>query len=100
MDSPTGFRVTAAQSNGAVVVRVEGDLDLEGAPRLRATLEGLDPPIVLDCANLEFLDSTGIAVLVEARRRFGDGFVIRNIREQQRRVVELVGLHGFFGIEE
>ncbi|MEV5494294.1 STAS domain-containing protein [Nonomuraea fuscirosea] len=50
------------------VVRVVGDLDVAGAPRLRAELEqALAAPVnlIVDLTEVPFCDSVGLGVLVE-----------------------------------
>jgi anti-sigma B factor antagonist len=56
----------------AVVVMLSGDLDLATAPELRNTLqEALTERkhLILDMADLRFLDSTGIGVLVRIHKK-------------------------------
>jgi len=56
----------------AAVVTLSGDLDLATAPELRNTLqEALTERrhLVLDMADLRFLDSTGIGVLVRIHKK-------------------------------
>ena len=52
----------------ATIVEVDGELDLDSAPRLRAVLDDAvdrgDMRIVVDAANLGFCDSVGLSVLL------------------------------------
>ncbi len=61
------------RTNGAVVVHLVGELDLYNAPQMRASLLELcsEQPerLVVDLANVDFVDSTALGVLVEARTR-------------------------------
>jgi anti-sigma B factor antagonist len=64
--------VIAVEERGdAVVVRLGGELDLYNAPLLRETLLdacGRSPGrIVLDLSEVEFIDSTALGVVIEAR---------------------------------
>ena len=64
----TSQRVT----DTAVIVTLEGDLDLATAPELRTVLhEALTtrPSIVVDMGKLRFLDSTGLGVLVRVHKK-------------------------------
>ena len=51
---------------------LRGEFDLEGAAQVRADLKALSARDgahqLIDCAQLTFIDSTGIAVLLEANR--------------------------------
>jgi anti-sigma B factor antagonist len=77
-----------------------GELDMANATTLSAELEraeGEDPrTITIDMRKLEFIDSTGIAVLVAAHRRLNvGGERIRLVRSEAigvRRVMEVTGL--------
>ena len=55
---------------GDRVIRVGGELDLATVPTLEEELEaaisGPSEQVVVDLSDLEFIDSTGIAVLVRA----------------------------------
>ena len=69
-DHPVG-RVD--RKNGAVVVYLVGELDLYNAPQIRATLLELcsEQPerLVVDLAEVDFVDSTALGVLIEARTK-------------------------------
>ena len=58
-------------SGGAVVVHLEGELDLYNAPEVRTALLELasEQPerLVVDLAEVAFVDSTALGVLIEAR---------------------------------
>ena len=80
------------------VVVVRGEIDMATAPQLRELLNALvdsgTTAIVLDCQQLEFLDSSGIGVLVAARSRLGDGgtLTMNSPPPHVRKVLELTGV--------
>lgn len=85
--------------NGAnATVTITGDVDVATAPELRALLDDLVArgcrEIVLDCRGLEFIDSSGIGVLISARRQLGDDgdLVLDSAREQVRKVLNITGV--------
>ena len=93
------------QKDGTIVLTVSGEADVESAASLRAALAeaaGRKPPaIVLELAGLEFIDSSGISVLVEARLRAaeeGRRFILRNLSAQAARVFTVAGLASKFTI--
>lgn len=60
---------------GCCEIQVEGELDLAVAEQLRQTLERAAEKfqqILINLERCEFLDSTGIAVIVVAHRRMAD----------------------------
>jgi anti-anti-sigma factor len=70
---PTGFSIaTQDGADGKLRVVVRGELDLATAPELEQTLlapieDGRE--VVLDLRELEFMDSSGVRVLVVAHSR-------------------------------
>jgi anti-anti-sigma factor len=48
---------------------VLGDVDMSTVASLRATLESLESDVVVDLAELNFIDSAGLGVLAMQRRR-------------------------------
>jgi anti-sigma B factor antagonist len=61
-------RVSSEQSGDAMIVRAEGELDLHTAPTLQAeidsALETKPPRVVVDLSGVDFMDSTGLSVIV------------------------------------
>jgi anti-sigma B factor antagonist len=100
--SPGSFEATrAVLDDGVRVVSVRGELDLGTAPDLEGPLEQAvadAEPLLLDLSQCDFIDSTGIAMIVRAWQRLdgGDGegtpVVICSGNEQVRRVLEITGL--------
>ena len=77
---PTGFSIaTQDAGDGKVLVLVRGELDLATAPELEATLMGAledGREVVLDLRDLEFMDSSGVRVLVVAHCRARGRFAL------------------------
>ena len=103
--NPAPFEATAAQlDDGVCVVAVRGELDLSTASDLETPLEEViastDASVLIDLSACEFIDSTGIALIVRAWQRLdraadGEGngrVVICSANEQVRRVLEITGL--------
>ncbi len=82
-----------------VVLPITGDLDAAGAAAAHKRLLELSlrpgDQLALDLSELDFMDSTGIRLILQAReyaRRHGAGFVVVRGPEAVMRVLELVGL--------
>jgi anti-sigma B factor antagonist len=73
--------------SGAVVIHLVGELDLYNAPEVRAALLELcsEQPerLVVDLAEVDFVDSTALGVLIEARTK---------LEERQRFLLAAPGL--------
>jgi anti-anti-sigma factor len=99
--SPGSFKASIAElENGIRVVSVRGELDLGTAPELEGPLEeaiGAKEPLLLDLSECEFIDSTGIAMIVRAWQQLCNGHpagmvAICGSAEQVRRMLEVTGL--------
>lgn len=89
-----------------MVVRVSGDVDLATAPRLRASLLDLagrgHRNLELDLRLVDFLDSSGIGVLLGALRRArlaGGSLRIAACGDELRRLLSLLDLEAAFGLD-
>jgi anti-sigma B factor antagonist len=83
--------------DGASVMRLAGELELYNAADLRAALDQAIAPgprcIVIDLALVEFVDSTALGVLIEARSKLGyDGVLLAAPQLETRRTLEVSGL--------
>lgn len=80
---------------GPVVVKLFGDLDIVGAQGLQDDLDAIlasDPGgIVFDVGDLDFMDSSGIALLLRAASKTGS-VDVRNPSPIIRRIIEVTGL--------
>ena len=78
------------------VIQVEGELDMNTAPQLERQLEvPLAAPgsnLVLDLSRCEFIDSTGIALIVRAWQKLDQRFSICGVGNQVKRVLDVTGL--------
>jgi anti-sigma B factor antagonist len=104
--TPSPFEVADEQIGGIRVLSVSGELDLGTAPQLEQPLEAAlaagGSGILIDLSACEFIDSTGIALLVRAWQRLdgesernGNGhsrFALCGVNDQVRRLLELSGL--------
>lgn len=91
-----------ATADEPIVVR--GDIDMATAAQLRTLLDELvdagSSRIVLECRGLEFLDSSGIGVLVSVRKRLGDAgeLVLESPPPHVRKVLDITGVAGHLTI--
>ena len=91
--------VQVTERDGWAVARASGDLDLTTGPRLRETVVGLvvegQPRVVLDLQAVDFIDSTGLGVLVGLLKRTrsqGGDLRLVSTRPGLRKILELTGL--------
>ena len=88
----------SSDDEDATEVVVTGEIDMSTASKLRDLLNGLvdsgSSRILLDCRGLEFLDSSGIGVLVAVRARLGDtgSLTLQSPPAHVRKVLEVTGV--------
>lgn len=93
------------QGDGVLVVA--GELSLAEAPilerHLADALASATSTVVVDLAGVEFIDSTGLSVLVRAQQQASERGVemgVRNPRPQAHRLLSLTGLEERLTIAE
>ena len=99
MSATRSFEVAEADLNGAPGVAIRGEIDLDAVQRLESALDAAirstAGAFVLDLCDLDFLDSSGLRVMLRARARLA-----REERElaivcppgSVRRLFEVVGI--------
>jgi anti-sigma B factor antagonist len=107
-DENSGLRMdpvlSVEQIGEACVVRLGGELDLYNAQKVRdKLLEACSESpkrIVVDLGEVEFIDSTALGVLIEARTKLenGRGFLLAAPGLETRRALQISGLDRHFGV--
>jgi anti-sigma B factor antagonist len=85
------------------VLSLEGEIDLHVSPRVAASLEAMirdkPPRIVVDLSRVNYVDSSGLAVLVEAMQNveeYGGKFALAGLQENVRSIFETARLDQVF----
>jgi anti-anti-sigma factor len=97
-------RMTASEEEpGGVTIILEGELDIASVEVIRRGIEPylVDSPqhVVFDLARLQFMDSSGIALLIEVSNRV-DSVETRHATPIVRRVLEVTGLVDALGVTD
>jgi anti-anti-sigma factor len=95
----SSFHVQVQSADQAAVIVVSGELDLASAPALeeeldRAVTNGADL-VIVDLRELEFIDSTGLGLLIKANRKAeeaGRRFAIVRGQSQVQRLLGVTGI--------
>ncbi|UJA19483.1 STAS domain-containing protein [Thermoleophilia bacterium SCSIO 60948] len=102
----SSFTVEAGYARGVYTLGVVGELDQATVPDLRARIgEAIgtgDGSILIDLSRCDFIDSTGISLLVEAQRKI-DGLERRRLvvccpGAEVRRLLDLTGVGTLLGV--
>ncbi len=92
------------EDGGVLVIALEGDVDLKTSPDARKILLNAvtrNLPIVIDLSGVSYIDSSGVASLIEAfqkARKSGHKFVLAAVSESALRVLNLARMDKVFTI--
>lgn len=99
--------ITTTPTPERYLVSVAGEVDISNVDALRDRIDlALEQPtakITLDFANVSYIDSTGIGVLVGAAHHAAEhekGFEVINAQPNVMRVAQLLGVDREIGITE
>ncbi|MFG2531980.1 STAS domain-containing protein [Streptomyces sp. NPDC048516] len=101
------LHVEIRHHGASAVVTASGELDHHTADLLRESLEGCVDDgyarLVVDCSPLEFMDSTGLNVLLGARLKAeaeGGGVHLAGMQPVVARVFEITGAEAVFTVHD
>jgi anti-sigma B factor antagonist len=108
MAGPTFIEISTRPSGDTTIVDVNGDITLRSTPEVRTVLlellrEKRSARVVVNLAKVRYIDSAGVASLVEALRVSRDmnrGFALFGLSRAARQVLELTRLTKVFEIHE
>ena len=92
-----GFSTEVNATDEATVIHVRGEIDMATAGRLRDVIEphmGPEQTIILDLSEVDFMDSSSLHVLIQARGRLtenGGSLILRNPSRAAHRVLTVGG---------
>ncbi len=105
MDGRLECEVADVRTGEVRAVTVRGEVDLATATDLesvvRTALEEAPDGVVLDLAQLTFIDSSGLRALVALAKdaeSLGTSLALRNLPRHAQRVLELTGLGDWFEV--
>jgi len=85
------------------VLPLEGEIDLHVSPRVSASLgaiiEQKPPRVVVDLSKVSYIDSSGLAVLIEGMQNveaYGGKFIFAGIQDNVKPIFEIARLDQVF----
>lgn len=98
---------TQRHEDGVHTLGLAGEIDLDNSNELRALLaaraEAQEPRLLLDFSEVTYIDSSGLATLVEYVQKalkFGGRLALGGVSERLRTVFDLARLGEIFAIHE
>jgi anti-anti-sigma factor len=106
--SGTDLIPLASEEGGVVTAEIKGEIDLHNSPELRdALLTQLIPhatkKLILNLAQVPYMDSSAIAVFVEALQKLrpaGGTIRLTNLQPRVRGLLEIARLDAIFEMEK
>lgn len=97
------MNVEIKEVNGALECILEGRLDTAASSQFAKDIEPLldnaDKTIVLDCAGLEFISSSGLRLFLSLRKATiakGGDVIIRSVKDEVKQVFTITGFYSLF----
>ena len=98
-------RTPQAAAARPTIIPLEGEIDLHVSPRIAATLTAVvkEKPrnLIVDLAKVSYIDSSGLAILIEAMQsveKYGGKFALASLQENVRPIFEIARLDQVFRI--
>jgi anti-sigma B factor antagonist len=99
------MEITERAEQEIPVIAIKGDVDLASSPKLREHLKAKQaqkcPRLLLDFSDVSYIDSSGLATLIEyfqAVQSFGGKLAIASLSPRVRNVFEIVRLEQIFSL--
>lgn len=101
-----GLSIQHIQADDHLQIKLSGELDLAAADALRSELlqseneleTGEVEEVIVDTTHLDFIDSSGLGALAEARNRLGEQLILVPGRIT-RRILDISGTAQHFGLD-
>ena len=94
--------INATKQNAALELKLDGRLDTVTAPQLQETIqEQLDGvhDVVMDCADLSYVSSAGLRVLLTTRKAIQGELILRKVAPAVLEVLEITGFVDILTVE-
>ena len=88
--------ITATTDGTTTTFALSGWLDTNSSPELSAELNNLDPncdKLILDLAELEYISSAGLRVLVTAHKKMSGNLFVTHVSADVMQVLKMAGFH-------
>ena len=101
------MEITKIAGSGSTTLKISGEIDLHASPALRAELQSCvaskTPILLLDFSEVSYIDSSGLATLIEYVREcagFSGKFALIGLQKKVRTIFDLVRLNELFVISD
>lgn len=97
------MQITITEKNGVLIASIEGRLIVGSEESFKKEMESYlaRPKIVLDCSKMDYIDSTGLGVVVRFFKEFtaqGGKFALASLQPKPKLVFEITRAYKIFDI--
>ena len=99
------MQIDKLEKDGLIILKISGEIDLHASPDLRASLlacaKAKVPCLLLDFTDVIYIDSSGLATLIEYAREiepFAGKLGLFGLQKKVRTIFDLVRLNELFVI--
>ena len=88
------MEIIKTTEGSTATLAVKGWLDTQTAPELGVAVEELGPEtesLTLDCAELDYIASSGIRQIVAAHKKMGGNLTLVNVSSEVKEVLRMTG---------
>jgi len=90
------------EKDGVLIMEIQGEINISTSPELKKSFERIDAKkVVINMASVAYVDSSGLATLVELLKRLktrGGNLNLSQVTEKVRSLFEITKLDKLFGI--
>ncbi|MTI72025.1 MAG: STAS domain-containing protein [Firmicutes bacterium] len=101
------IKKTFDKENDRWVIKPNGEIDIYTSPEFKETLldliEESETDIVINGENLDYIDSTGLGVLISGLKKLKEkerNIIIINIKKNINKLLDITGLNKVFIVKE
>jgi len=105
--STTGLTMKEYEHDAHVLIEINGEVDIFSCQQMKETLYNVvdkyGKDLVLDCAGLHYIDSTGLGVFVAVLKKVKQidrGITIVNIKDSILKLFLITNLDSLFNIKQ
>ncbi|WP_425449247.1 STAS domain-containing protein [Dethiothermospora halolimnae] len=101
------LQILKEENNDVIIIKPVGEVDIYTSPDLKETLTEIinqsNVNMVIDGEKLEYIDSTGLGVLIGALKKIKEkerNITITNIKPNIKKLFDITGLNKVFVVKE
>ncbi|RKD31363.1 STAS domain-containing protein [Thermohalobacter berrensis] len=95
------------KDKNAWIIKPIGEVDIYTSPNFKKELTDIikenETDVIIDCSQLEYIDSTGLGVLISGLKKIKEkdkNIIIEHIKPNIKKLLDITGLNKVFIVKE